>query len=253
LRATLSTLRKTSPENRQLIQLAAEKERLAGLLKQGETIQTDLLNHGAELTEESSRGEMDVGELTTVIARNEALLKDNDRKRQELDEEQDFLGRAYDYLLQHQDLKECPLCATSVDMPELIKRTKERTEGRIARELERIQQRNCTAAKEKEGAEQRLATLKTLRESHSERIRETRNLIENLQGAGADLSRKLDADGLFADEKKREELDKALQASVEKLRELTAAAQGTYDGKVEEKKLTEEQEYQPAESRVNKV
>ena len=253
LRTELQRLRLSVPEARELNRLTEVCEALQRTHRDGEAIKKALQKHFEVLTAEAVKGEMDEDLLRQTLAAAEARLATNKKRSEKLTEEQVFLAKAYEYLLQHPEAEACPVCETPKDAVELTRRTKERVAGSIAQELEEISDQDKRATEQKRTSETRLAELRELKDAHDKHLGNLADILPRLPGNTQKLQEAVDADRLFVDPAARDALDRLLCDALMVLEKNSNAAEQTRQKQLDVRNRIEEETFQPAEDRITRV
>lgn len=185
LRKALAQKRREGPRASNLAKLLAEKEQVDQFHSEAERLVDEWTDHYESLAAESVRGTLDKSELTARIADADKALNENEARRLEIREEEEFLNAAYDHLLQVDNVDECPLCGSEdIESVQLIQSVKDRIDSRLASELERLKVLDKDEAERKEKAQSRLEVLQGLETTHNDLFQGSKRLIERLSEFG---------------------------------------------------------------------
>jgi len=253
LRGELASLRKQSPQGRELAQLLAGQERLAAIASQGEQLSDHLGDHIEALAREAAEGEMNVKALAAQIAACDAQLKTNEKRREELAGEERLAQAAYQHLLSHQDLTQCPVCDSAIEMSDLLARTRERLNVAIADELQQLGADDEVTEERRNSADLRLSHVQDLQDEHRQVLQKVTDLAGRLEAHGTRLAALARAEDLFSDGTRQQELASELTAALRKVERDRADLEQQEKDKLEAQARVEESKYQPAEQQVNLV
>jgi hypothetical protein len=253
MRQELARLRKQSPQSRELVELVAGQERLAAIAGQGEQLLDHLRDHIEALAYEATQGEMDAKALTAEIAACDAALKTNQKRREELGHAEKLAQAAYQHLLANQDLTQCPVCDSAIEMQDLLARTKAKLDVSIADELQELTADDEVTGEKREEAESRLGQVQDLQDLHRQMLQRVSELADRLGDHGSGLAALATADDLFSNGSRQQELASEVSAALSKVERDRADLEQKHAEKLDAQAQVEDSKYQPAEQRINAV